>query len=288
MKPIEINIPKHSDNSSFNIRNDFVPNINSRWHCHKETELVWFLGGSGVQYVGDSVTRFKEGDVVLVGPYVPHFWKFDECYTESSEHCPYATVIHFNPDFLGDSFLNLPENFKLKLVFEKLRRGVAIPASGREKICELITSIINADGIDRIYFLLKCMLSIADEKGLIFLTSPGFEFNPLDSEQGKINAVYQYVKENIYHSIRLEEVAALTNLTPPSFCRYFKSKTGKTFSHFLKEMRIGYACKLLIDNQLTIKDISYESGFSNLTSFYQNFRAVKKTTPVEYQRKYLH
>jgi gentisate 1,2-dioxygenase len=87
-------------NRSFSIRQEMVPNVNSRWHCHSEVEIVLFHRGSGTQFVGDSIRHFKAGDVVLIGSDLPHYWHYEELEDEPNySEEPFATVIHFSENF---------------------------------------------------------------------------------------------------------------------------------------------------------------------------------------------
>jgi len=98
--------------------------------------------------------------------------------------------------------------------------------------------------------------------------------------------IFQYVIRKFPNKIHLEEIASLVNLTPPSFCRFFKSRTTKVFSDFVNEVRIGNACKMLIENKYTISQVCYLSGFNYLSNFNRQFKRIKGTTPSEFQQKY--
>lgn len=112
-----------------------------------------------------------------------------------------------------------------------------------------------------------------------------------DEEQGKmdvhINDIYDFTLSNFKRKIPLEEISAIAGVSPNSFCRYFKSSTGKTYSQFLIETKVGYACKLLIENKFMIKQLCYESGFHNFSSFHKYFKNITGKSPLEYQKGYL-
>jgi MFS transporter, FHS family, L-fucose permease len=121
----------------------------------------------------------------------------------------------------------------------------------------------------------------------ILLSSLGFKHFNSASESERINAIYQYSLANYKKKISIEEISAVANLSPNSFCRYFKSKTRKTYSTFILEIRIGVACKLLVDNRMSVKQVCYESGFNNFASFHKYFKAITHKTPLNYQQAYL-
>jgi AraC-like DNA-binding protein len=75
-------------------------------------------------------------------------------------------------------------------------------------------------------------------------------------------------------------------MTPHAFCRYFKSRTKKTYSQFLLEMRVGHACKLLAETDYSIAVVSYESGFMNFSNFNRKFKQITGNTPMAYRKKF--
>lgn len=276
--------PRHS----FSVRHDLVPYVNNRWHYHPEVELIHFNQGEGTQFIGDSIQRFKGGDVVLVGANLPHYWRFDDVYFEEN---PDATadvrVTHFCEDFWGSQFLQLPENIVMKTVLERARRGLQIIGKTREKVAHLLEDLLHADDSHRIIFLMEALNTIAECKEAKELSSIGFKHDLVEAERDRINAIYDYSLRNFKRPIQLEEIASVANISPNSFCRYFKSRTRKTYSQFLIEIRVGHACKLLIENNLSIKQLCYESGFNNFTSFHKYFKLITHKSPLNYQREFI-
>ena len=136
-----------------------------------------------------------------------------------------------------------------------------------------------ADGVSRITALIECLSAFAASDSLQLLSSIGFRPDFSESENDRINAIYDYTFRHFTEKIYLDQVAVIAGLVPNSFCRYFKSRTGKTYTQFLTEIRIGHACKLLLDNRMSIKQLCFESGFSNFTSFHKNFRLITGKTP---------
>ncbi len=278
------NVPDHS----FSVRQDMYPYINNRWHYHEELELIIIHKGSGTQFIGDNIKRFDGGDIVLVGSNLPHYWKFDEKYFQKKGGAKaLSTVIHFFENFWGDKFINLPETKPIKVVLEKAKRGILVKGGDAEKIAALIEKINSTEGLVRMMALIECLSAFAAAKELLLLSSIGFNFDFSDSENERINAIYNYTLSHYNGEIYLQEIAAIAGMVPNSFCRYFKSRTGKTYSQFLTELRIGQACKLLIENKLSIKQLCFESGFNNFSCFHKNFKAITGKSPQKYQYEYL-
>jgi AraC-like DNA-binding protein len=286
MRPQLLKVSK-GPGKSFSVRQDLVPHVNNRWHYHTEVELIHFKKGEGTQFIGDSIQRFKAGDVVLVGPNLPHYWRFDDVYfDESGRETADIRVSHFNENFWGTQFLDLPENNNIKLVLEKARRGLQVTGKSRQVVADLLEQLIHAEGCQRLILLIDALSAIANCKQLVTLSSIGFKPDLVDTESDRINAIYEYSIKNFKRKIQLEEIAEVANISPNSFCRYFKSRTRKTYSQFLIELRVGHACKLLIENNQCIKRLCYESGFNNFTSFHKYFKMITGKSPLTYQKEF--
>lgn len=276
--------PRHS----FSVRQDTMPCINNRWHYHPELELVHFRKGFGTQFIGDSIKEFKSGDVVLVGANLAHYWRFDDVYfEEDAKQTADVRVTHFNENFWGEQFLHLPENVSIRNLLDKAKRGIQIQGRTRQKVAELMEQLLQTDGVQRVILLLETLSVIADCKDLVTLSSIGFKQDCSNTEDDRINIIYDYSLKNFKRPIQLDEIADVANISPNSFCRYFKSRTRKTYSQFMIEVRVGYACKLLIENNISIKQLCYESGFNNFTSFHKYFKMITGKSPLNYQKEFI-
>jgi AraC-like DNA-binding protein len=271
---------------SLSVRQDSKPFINNKWHYHQEVELIHFIEGKGTQFIGDSIMPFEHGDIVLVGKDLPHYWRFDDCYFQDSEAIlPNVKVAHFSENFLGEAFLNLPENKPLKVLLDKSRRGLKIIKGNKQKIAEMLDNMLNSEGAERIIYLIHALIEISKCEEVEVLTSIGFSMDTEPSERDRIRDIYEYTFANYRNKIHLDEIAEVAKISPNSFCRYFKSRTKKTYSQFLTEIKIGQACKLLIDNRLNIKQVCYESGFNNFASFHKCFKSIMGKSPLIYQKE---
>ncbi len=287
---------------SFSVRRDLVPYSNNKWYFHPEVELIHFQQGSGTQFVGDSIQRFKAGDVVLVGANLPHCWRFDD---SAADDCPVTSrlpaglsipgmhapidvrVAHFPENSFGDAFLHLPENTRLKSLLANAKRGLQVHGEARYRTGDLLERLLNAEGMSRILLLMETLHVLACSDELQPLASPGFRHAPATTGYNRIDLVYHYSHCHFARTIPLEEIAAVAHISPNSFCRFFKSHAHKTYSRFLLELRVGHACKLLIENSGSIKQICYESGFNNFTSFYKYFKLITGKSPVGYQKDFM-
>jgi AraC-like DNA-binding protein len=272
---------------SFSVRQDRVPFVNNRWHYHPEVELIYFKEGEGTQFIGDNIKTFQSGDVILVGANLPHYWSFDERYFNSQAEQPNVFVTHFCDYFWGKEFLTIPENLPLKNILETAKRGIQITGKTKEYIGHLLEEMLHTTGSRKVLLLLEALDTIANSGNIRIISSIGFQPNLRESQNDRINSIYQYTLENYKRKIQMDEVAAVACMSPNSFCRYFKSKTRKTYSSFLIEIRVGIACKLLIGNNLSVKQICFESGFNNFASFHKYFKMITNKTPLSYQNEFM-
>ncbi|HEY1200396.1 MAG TPA: helix-turn-helix domain-containing protein, partial [Niastella sp.] len=167
------------------------------------------------------------------------------------------------------------------------KRGLQITGKTRTVVAEFLDVLLHTEGPHRIMLLTQALNAIAESEEAEPLSSIGFKHELPDAEHDRINAIYDFSLKNFKRPIQLDEIASVANISPNSFCRYFKSKTSKTFSQFLIEVRVGYACKLLIENKMSIKQLCFESGFNNFTSFHKYFKLITGKSPLNYQKEFI-
>ncbi|SDE29994.1 AraC family transcriptional regulator [Niabella drilacis] len=272
---------------SFSVRQDLVPHINNKWHMHSELELIHIKSGEGTQFIGDSIRRFRSGDVILVGSHLPHYWKFDASFFEEvPSRITDVRVAHFSETFLGGQFLQLPENSGIRNLLERSRRGLQVFGKASHEVAAILEKLLTIEGSQRIILMLEALAILSEEKKCVQLSSIGFKPDGVTTDNERIQAVFDYSIKNFKRKIKLEEIADIANISPNSFCRFFKSRTRKTYSQFLIELRVGYACKLLIETNQCLKRLCFESGFNNFTSFHKYFKIITGKSPMVYQREF--
>ncbi len=268
---------------SFSARADSKPYLNNNWHYHPEIELIHVIQGEGTLFAGDSTIRFNAGDLILIGSQLPHYWRFDEVYSQENPLPSFIELTQFCDDFWGKEFLALPENQQIRALFEKAKRGLVPSKEASITAKESLHKLIHAKGTERILFLIELLTVLSRDTNPHYISfSSSFELDA--SENERINNIYNYALTHFKQKIYLKDVAAVANLATNSFCRYFKLRTRKSFSVFIIEIRVGYACKLLAERRLSIKEICYQCGFSSFTNFNKQFKSLKGMQPNEYRK----
>ncbi len=272
---------------SFRVKHTQLPFMDSPWHFHPDYELIYIIKGSGKRFVGDSIENFYPNDLILLGPNVPHIWKNDEKYYLGDKKL-YAEVIviQFKEDALGHDFFSLPEMKEVKKVLNLSKRGVKISGETQKNVKAAMWEAVETTGIKRIRILLNILDLLTNTNDLSLLTSRSFEKMNNESRSKRISKVFEHIAYNFQKKIELGQIAELANMSKTAFCRYFKLHTTKTFQEYLNEVRISYACKLLIEEKLSISQISLECGFNSPSYFNRQFKSIKKETPKSYYLKY--
>lgn len=281
-----IKVPDASQ-SSFLIQDMNVPFFYNPYHFHPELELTYISKGTGTRYIGDNIERFSEGDLVLVGPNLPHLWKNDKVYYEGNpEVQARAIVIQFTENFLGNTIWELLEMRKIKRMLKSSEQGLKIQNTRQKEIVDLMHKMIDQSGAEEIISLLTILNIISEDRSIKPLSGKTYSGISTHSKLERINAVFAFISKNFSENITLEETAEVANMSPTAFCRYFKTHTNKTFSSFLLETRIHHCCKLIMNEDTNISEIAFESGFNSLSYFTKQFKKLIGMTPSEYKKKF--
>ncbi|MBU2996834.1 AraC family transcriptional regulator [Cellulophaga baltica] len=275
------------NNSSFTTKINEYPYFLKIWHYHPELELVVVLKSEGTCFIGDSIEKFAVGDIVLIGKNLPHMWLNDEDYFDkNSNQTAKAIAIHFKKEYLGVEFFKTPEMIHILELFERARYGIKF-LDVPNNIIQEIKNMLELEGFDKTITFLQILNKLSKHKKIRKLASQGFinSFNETKSDtQDKIQA---FIFKNFNKTITLDEVAQIAHMNTSAFSRYFKRVNKKPFSRYLSEIRIGYACKLLLENKFNIATICYESGFNNISNFNRQFKLIMNCTPSQYLKKHV-
>jgi len=287
MRPHFHKVPVNIE-SSFGIRHDVQPYFPTTWHLHPELELHFVIKGEGVRFIGDNISNFSDGEILLLGQNLPHTFRCkEEYFNENAGLQVEAIVLHFLPTCLGEDFLNLPEAYLIPKLLEKSRKGMVITGKSKEKLAELMYGALMATNLDRIIILLTIIKILAETEEYSYIASAHVFYKSNESETLRLNKVCAYTLANYQKQISLEEISSVSNLSVTSFCRYFKMMTKKTYNDFLVEIRVSLACRFLIEDRLPTEVVCFQCGFNNVSNFYRHFKKITSMTPLEYKRKYL-
>ncbi|WP_339840053.1 AraC family transcriptional regulator [uncultured Maribacter sp.] len=256
---------------------------NARIHSHKNFELNYITSGTGRRIVGDNISGFETGDLVLLGPDLPHCWELLDA--ENNEP-PTCIVTHFSENIINSDFFKMPELEKVVDLLKQSNRGIRFKVENDTEIREILGEMSETKGLEYYIGLLKIFNSLIKIEEREKLSNPMNQSSVFSKNIDKINKIYEYVFQNIQEGIKLEEASSVLNMAPSSFCRFFKKKTGLTFMEYVKNVRVGIAAKLLAETDKQITQICFESGYNNLANFNHYFKANMGKTPSDYRKNF--
>jgi AraC-like DNA-binding protein len=259
--------------------------LDTPFHFHESCEIVLIKESHGKRVVGDHVANFNEGDLVLMGPNLPHIWQNNSIYfLKKKDYKVKATVIYFSPSFLIDLADDYQSVKKIESFLQNISRGLQFKGKTQQIAAEKLAGISEMEGLRKIMQFIDIvdLLSTSDEYE--YLASEGYRNSYTFKDTARFNDVYQFLMNNFHRAIPLEEVAGIAKMSPTAFCRYFKNHTQKSLVQFVNELRIGHACKLLENKDHSITDVSYECGYNNMVNFNKFFKEVKGKTPSDYRK----
>jgi AraC-like DNA-binding protein len=277
MKPLIQKLPL-KENNSFVAQTFRTPNFEVGWHQHIEYELILFTEGMGLSFVGNDVGKFETGDIYLLGVNLLHTFQKSAPQLTTS-----AIVVHFKEDCWGETFLHLPECRTIRNLLSTSRFGLKMHGESKRLLSPLIKALEEAADFRRILLLGECLDIIAVRSEYDTVSTQ--EIKQLN-HKGKecIDRIFQFTIDHFRDPVSLKQVAGIACMSIPAFCTYFKKSTKKTYIDFLNEVRVGYACSLLMETKKSVLEICYDSGYSTMANFHKQFLKVKQLTPLQYRK----
>ena len=273
---------------------EFIPNLNASfftyqlsqpsfeflWHYHPEYEVTYVVKGKGRRLIGDNEEHFKEGDLVLIGSNIPHGY-----FSKSIEGGIKAIGIQFSPGLINSDVLGKEDFLNIHKLLESGKNGLVFSAQSTAELIPRLNKIHSLKGIQKyiaLIELLDAMGSCEDSRHL--LERPHEVIGK--SRNNPLDAALKFIHDNLEKPINIDELARQTNMTRTSFCRFFRKKTGTTFSNYLSELRIGRVCLELVTSDDRISTVAFKSGFNSLTHFNRIFREKKRVSPSTYRKHF--
>jgi len=266
---------------------DDFPHFTYPWHFHSEFEIVYILKSSGKRFVADNVEPFREGDLTLLGSFLPHFWKSETEPDSGEEIRVNAIVVQFHKDFFREEINSYPEFHQINELLKRAERGVHFSGEYSDKIGKMLKRLMKLKGLERMLYFVGVLDTMARMANFRILASKAYQLEEHRELNSRLDKIMHFINTNYQRKITQEEIAKKIGMTTPAFCRYFKEKTGKSYTFFVNEMRIGYACKLLIEKNLPITQVCFECGFNNISNFNRMFKRQTGFTPGAYQQQFI-
>ncbi|UQB69512.1 AraC family transcriptional regulator [Epilithonimonas zeae] len=257
-------------------------NIKSHiWHYHPEIELIFVCGGSGKRQIGSNISYFSDGDLILIGSNLPHCGM-----TNENTNNDYEVVIQFPVDFLGSEFWQAKEMNKIAALLEAAKSGIVFGDEVKNALKTKMEALTEATSLTKLMILIEILDELSHTQDYKILNASKYYLQTQKEDNDRINVIFNYVKDHFKEQITLETVAELSNMTVPSFCRYFKKITNKTFTQFVNEYRITHSLKLLAEQPMSITEVCFDSGFNNFSYFNKTFKEHTQKSPSQYRKEF--
>jgi AraC-like DNA-binding protein len=257
------------------------------WHYHPEYELTLIVNSHGQRLVGDGIADYGPGDLVLLGPNLPHSWRSGPVRLPQDQ-CHRAVVVQFRENFLGEEFFKLEE---MELIIRMLKRSASGLAFGHtdtgRRVAESMVAFTSYFPARRIVSLLGILLDLASEPNATVLSTDQLRPMCRVEDQQRIEAICSHLNEHFDEEIDYSELARKVHMDQAALCRFFKRATGRTMTAYVNEMRVGAAAQLLTGTDLSILDIGFKVGFGNYSNFNRQFKRIKGYGPRMLRRQFL-
>lgn len=254
------------------------------FHYHAEYEIIYIVESSGKRIVGNNIGDYTDGDLALYGSFVPHMYRSDANYHSNIPDLRVkAITLQFSKDFFKTAIECYPEFHKIKILLEKANFGITFNHPSNDIIRDRIKNTLHLKNLELLLECINILDLMSNVKDKVFLNDISSKSNlDVQYEDPRMTKVLSVVNREFAQSISLPEIASLAGMNKTAFCRFFKSKTSKTFTQYINELRIDYACELLLAGKLSISQVCYETGFNNISNFNRQFKSITNFTPTSY------
>lgn len=282
MQP-DLELVRIGEKESFKAWEHGYPFHTVRWHFHPEYELHLVCATSGRYFIGDFIGQFVPGNLVLVGPNLPHNWISE---VADGAMVPLRSqVMQFTEEFISRTIDNFPELAGTRHLFERSRAGVQFSAETSATISGLMDRLIHASGAERIALFLSIVATLDKDRSAQTLTSQHYLPDPSGFMSTGINEVLSYINDNLTEVLDEATLARLAGVTPSTLSRSFRRHTGQSLTKYVNRLRVTLACQLLMSSEFgSVTDVCFASGFNNVSNFNRQFLSLRGVSPTHFRR----
>ena len=252
------------------------------WHHHPACEITLVRRGGSERLVGDKLEPLVPGDLVFLGPDLPHDYRNCSLARGKPSRVE-AVVLHFLPHILGQEWRTCASMEPLRHLFTRARRGVRVGGRTRDQAEKLLLSILQAHGLRRLIIVFELLDLLAKSKQLSEISSEGFLVAPKDYTSDRIGIACAHIEAHLATPIRVPQLAHKLSLSESAFSRLFKKCTNSTIPQYINRLRIAHACRLLVETDKTIAEIGRICGYLTPAHFQRQFQKIHRRTPQAYR-----
>ena len=265
-----------------------LPRIPFEWHHHPEYELTLTMNSRGKRYIGDSVTDYEGNDLVLVPPNLPHTWASNRSIDAGAPQV--AIVVWFSGDWARRLADCCPEYEPLRRLLRKGASGLAFAPEAGAAVSRQLVALLSQSPRERLSAVLGVLCQLADADATPLASPTAFSQaqvgRPSGHEPERLNRALSIIDARFADRLTLRELAEAATLSERTLNRYFVQHLGESVGKYLNRVRIGHACRMLVDTSWPVSVVASRSGFPNAANFNRQFRAFKQTTPAAYRQAF--
>ena len=254
-------------------------------HLHEVFELNFVENGAGVRrVVGDSSEVIGDYDLALItSPDLEHVWEQNDCTSDDIREI----TVQFHMDLGDEGFLTRNPFYSMRKMLMEARKGLAFPQEDIMRVYRLLDNLSTIqDGFYAVMQFMTILYELSKSKHAKPLSTSSFAKIEAESDSRRVLKVRNFIAKNYMDEIRLNTLADIAGMSPSAFSRFFKLHTGRNLSEYIIEMRLGYASRMLVDTAKSVAEISFQSGFNNLSNFNRIFKKKKGCSPSEFRENY--
>ena len=277
---IEFELIQEDEGSSLRLLHEKLSPEKFSWqyHYHPEYELVYVVEGNGTRQVGNHISNYEDGDLVLMGPDLPH-----SGFGLNSRGMIEQVVVQFKKEVFGPTLLQRPEMKLIQALLDKSRFGISFGRTAIQKVTKKLLHLLQLEPFERFFELINILQVLAVSDEYILLNSHVTLPTTIRKLHIRLQNIFNYVEQNFQEEINIKTVADIAHLTVPAFCNYFKKIMNITFTDFINQYRIEQAC-ILLQQDKSVGEVCFECGFNNVPYFNKVFKNILKKTPSEFKK----
>ncbi|TKC08603.1 AraC family transcriptional regulator [Pedobacter frigoris] len=290
MKAIKTSILEEYENKIYTTKIVNRPTFSTDFHFHEECQLVYVIESEGKRIVGDSVEHFESGELIFLGPNIPHVWHNEKgrLPKDITEINARSISLFFNPQRLNDLLTQFGDFKKFEEIIVKACRGIKFHGETKTDLIDLVYKIAEEkEDFSKMILLINILKILSKTSEYEFLATSGYVNNYKLKDRDRMDKVFKYVFDNFSTEMNLETVSNLIGMNKQAFCRFFKERTQKTFIEFVNEVKIAQACKLIANKDMLIGNVALECGFYTISNFNKFFKLMMGITPRQYRQQLL-
>jgi AraC-like DNA-binding protein/quercetin dioxygenase-like cupin family protein len=278
---IEFEIIYPDEGSSFRLlhTNTEAEHFAWQYHYHPEYEIACVLRGNGTRHVGNHFSSYDNGDLVFLGPNLPHAG------FGLNAHGPHEEiVIQVKEEVFNQSIITRPEMYAIKRLLDNTKYGIYFTGATKERLTKKLQKLLKLPPFERFLGLISVLQEMATSDEYVLINPASDLSSLIKKNNARLQKIFTYVEQHFNEEVNIQKVASTANLSVPSFCNYFKKTMGTTFTDFINQYRIQRAC-VLLQQEKTVSETSFECGFNNVAYFNKVFKTVTKKTPSEFKKE---